>query len=134
MSGFACCQDEKCQRKQLFLWRILFKGMNFLFLPCNCTLVSLFSFCFCFGYLTILQEIAWGVHHHIRCFLSFFPCSFISRLVFDLCYIHMHLCYLWESCWTLNFGLKSLVSLSIWTHDYLIEIFEHGHLLLVFKY
>ena len=27
---------------------------------------------------------------------------------------------------------KSLVSLSIWTHNYLIEIFELGHLLLIF--
>ena len=27
-------------------WRIPFRGMIFLFLPCNCTLVSLFCFCF----------------------------------------------------------------------------------------
>jgi hypothetical protein len=41
-------KNEECQRKKLFLWRIPFRGMIFLFLPCNFTIVSLFCFYFCF--------------------------------------------------------------------------------------
>ena len=51
-----------------------------------------------------------------------------------LWFVHMHHCVIFENfveLWTLVW--KSLVSLSIWTHDYLIRIFEHDHLLLVFE-
>ena len=68
---------------------------DFSILPCNCTLVSLFCFCFCFGYLTILQEIAWGFGEFIswyivwtwlelkvsiqyRCFKSISFCNWMS--------------------------------------------------------
>jgi hypothetical protein len=72
--------------------------MNFLFLPCNCTLVSLFYFVFyfyfylfCFGFLTILQEIASGVHHHIRCFLSFSLVLSFQDLSLILTYICLNI-------------------------------------------
>jgi hypothetical protein len=72
--------------------------MNFLFLPCNCTLVSLFYFVFLFLFLFVLFWVSnhfagnsFRVHHHIRCFLSFSLVLSFQDLSLILTYICLNI-------------------------------------------